>query len=55
MPENGFQPIEVEIGEQNPPAVSEVDFSSPAPKPARRAHPAPAPKPQPAADQKKEN
>jgi hypothetical protein len=39
----GFQPIEVEIGYQNPPAVSEVDFTP--------AQPAPA-KPHPAASQK---
>lgn len=49
---HGFQPIEVEIGEQNRPIVSEVDFSTPARKPVHQAQPAPDPKPQPAADQK---
>ena len=40
MPKNkpakpsGFQPIEVTVGPQNPPAVREVDFSTPQPQPA---------------------
>lgn len=50
----GFQPIEYTPGVQNRPVVSEVDFSTPAPKPVKQA-PAPDPKPQPAAEQKKEN
>ena len=49
----GFQPIEYTPGVQNRPAVSEVDFSTPAPKPVK-AQTAP-PKPQTAADLKKEN
>jgi hypothetical protein len=48
MPKNepdGFVPIEVEVGDQNPPAVSEVDFTPEAPAPV---------KPQPAASKKED-
>ncbi|WP_426566381.1 hypothetical protein ACPPVT_07495 [Angustibacter sp. McL0619] len=41
-PSDEFQPIEVQIGEQTPPAVSEVDFT-PAPPAIEKPHPA-APK-----------
>lgn len=52
---DGFVPIEVVIGEQNPPVVSEVDFTPPAePQPAKRSHPAPAPEPHTAAHHKED-
>lgn len=34
-PADGFQPIEYEVGPQNPPAVSEVDFTPVEPAPAK--------------------
>ena len=49
---DGFQPIEVEIGEQNRPIVSEVDFSTPASEPVK-AHTA-SPQPQTAAKHKED-
>jgi hypothetical protein len=56
MPKNakpdGFQPIEVEIGEQNAPVISEVDFSTPAPEPVK-AQAAPS-QPQTAAKHKED-
>ncbi|MGN6245113.1 MAG: hypothetical protein ACTHQ3_15785 [Motilibacteraceae bacterium] len=32
--DGGFTPIEVEVGEQNAPIVSEVDFTTQQPQPA---------------------
>lgn len=49
----GFQPIEVEVGEQNRPIISEVDFETPDGSPVK-PHASADPKPQTAAKHKED-